>query len=194
MTKVLVHLWLVGILGLASDAPAECERMYRYSWSGELSADDMLRIHVPDARTTWGTIYSGYDVHWRVEFCGSDSEYLCFIPGFAVPKPFDGSVRKWTVGDTSFEVVREDVSVQVLGRRIDGLYAIKASPSEQTGTAERPREFLYSPSSGLISITIGTVVRWLMDDVGFGASDPGPASYPSSYRSWNLCPTSRSGE
>ena len=198
-TRVLAFLWLLGILGLASVSAADCARMYRYSYWGQPYLDTTIQIHVPDTGSTWGTIFMASDVRMQIEFCGSDSEYFCFIPYFAVPKHLDGSMRKWTVRDTAFEVVREGMMVQLLGRRLDGVYLIVASPLKESALMKEPWEFLYSPSSGLVGLrahrasNTGWGVAWVADAAGFGASDPGPESYPSTYRNQNLCPKSGPG-
>jgi hypothetical protein len=181
MNRMLL-VFLVSIFGIPSAAFAECEAMFSYT-SG--FGGDLMTIHVPEAGSTLGTVMFHPDVNNRKEFCKSDSAYFCFLPDFAVPKHFDGSIRKWTLEGKTFEVVRDTVAIQMLGRRIDGLYVI-AGPL--TGKKSERILYLFSPQKGLIGISYPHLIYWLADELGFGASESNPSAHPTRHRDEDLCP------
>ena len=168
MAMRIALLALVGILAITSVATAECERRYTYGLS-----EDTKTIYVPVAGSKWGTIELGSDVVMsHVEFCGTDSDYYCFLPYFAVPKQLDGSVKHWTVGDRTFEVVTSGGVLQALGTRIDGLFSIQPSPQ----LPDKFERYYFSPRSGLVGIEWGNATYWLREKSGFGASQPDPST------------------
>lgn len=113
------------------------------------------------------------------EVCEVDSEYLCFFTlrlAFAVPKQISPEVSKWTIRGTTFELVERDLSISLLGTRIDNLLLIK-SPASATLRGRRSGKaafYLYSAERGLIGFGdepgLGpTTTYWLVGKRGFGA-------------------------
>lgn len=176
VSKLLVPL--IGFLLFAGIAVAEVAPRYVYvGWIGfeNTTADETITIREPESGSARGSIVVGGHASWQTDFCEASSEYVCFfspLHSFAVPKDFDPAIRQWTVRGVKFELVKENASVSILGRRLNGLFVIK-TPSEAMLT-ESPVEAglsLYSPTYGLVGFYIDRMIRtyWVEGPLGFGA-------------------------
>lgn len=181
MRRMLLLLLIV-FLWEAPMAVAEEGARYRYvGWV----KNETLSIQEPDPDSSEGWMRVGKDASWRAEFCEAKSDYICFISplhAFAVAKRFDPAVREWTVRGIKFELVDEDLTVSIFGRRRTGLFLIKTAPEatllgQETGS---PAYSLFSPKDGLVAFFVDREVRtyWIEGERGFGASR-GEAAHPN---------------
>ncbi len=156
----------------------ECNAESPQSYSYDGWIDERITIETPSANDTKGFVMVGTDGRAVAEFCPSDADYFClFSPlyAFAVPKKLDPKVRRWTVNESKFDLVRTGIKVSLFGREIDDVIMI-ATPAEATAAgrlSKQPSWSLYSPKYGLIGFKTqrSLPVYWTVGSVGFAAGD-----------------------
>jgi hypothetical protein len=176
MRMLVVFLLLGGIAACAEADGTRASHRYR-GWV----EDETLVIKEPPTGSTQGSLVIGDDAVYQADFCSQDSEYFCFTSqayAFAVPKRLEPSVRRWTIGVLSFEIVREGMELSLLGSRISGLLLIKLRAGAKYGAEATDRDafYLYSPKRGLVAFGFDpaypyATTYWMESRVGFGAGD-----------------------
>ncbi|MGB0922636.1 MAG: hypothetical protein ACPG1C_15105 [Alphaproteobacteria bacterium] len=113
-------------------------------------------------------------------------EYFCLLSGyyaFIYPRGRSANIKNWSYrskfGDGNYRIVEEGVSVNLDGKRFDGLLRIETSASATLigQKINRSYETLYSPKAGIVAIlpkdglTGEAISRpyWLDGQVGIGA-------------------------
>lgn len=163
--------WIIVVSATLAWTPARAATYPYVRWTGS----DRLVIEEPiedGADGAEGRIVVGNDAILRTVFCGVESDYHCFFSthhAFAVPRALDSHLNEWTVRGVRFEVTARDVSLSILGRRIDNLYIIRA-PENSTPAGGKAFLYAYSPREGLVAFASEDlrVTYWLEGDVGFG--------------------------
>ena len=176
MLLSLLTLWLLG-LGPMPTANGGTPSRFRYvGWIG----NDVLSIERQDGDISRGRMEYGNDVGFDVEFCEESSDFICFfsaLHAFAVPKRLNPTERSWTVRGIKFELVGEDLTISLFGRRLGGLYLIR-TPADATVLGRqtgKPAFSLFSPTNGLVGLYLYRELRtyWMDGAYGFGASPAG---------------------
>jgi len=149
-----------------------------HSYYGTFSGDVVL-LREPGNETGPGEIIYAGHVFYPARFCDSKSTFICFFSDrftFAVPKRMDPLARSWTLNGAQFELVKDHVSVEIVGRRFENLMVIK-TPAEADGggrASGKPSFFLYSYATGLVAFgraqsPTQSITFWMQGPLGFGA-------------------------
>lgn len=189
LVKSRLVLIVVAVWGLSACAQPAAPTYFRYQASmpqnkltySIVTAADPYFHRVEDEAITGHLVFGGDAVRYY-RGCPEEPAYTCIIEWnfvFVVPKNFDAENRTWTVQGITFSIEQVDMSIELLGRKIEGLYLVKASSSGTAlGKSENIGfEYLYSPKVGLVAfgheisyeLDYNPLTFWLMDDVGFGA-------------------------
>jgi hypothetical protein len=169
---------LFAALGCTTVALAEDSTKHRYQ--GWLE-NEMLTIKEPEPGASQGWIIVGDDGFEPTEFCGAESDYVCFFSrrfAFAAPKRTAPSVTSWIVHGVQFELENKDLDVSLLGVRKSDLMLIKAPASATAAGREtgKPAYFLYSPIDGLVGFGLDPLpdgagtTYWLQGTYWFGGT------------------------
>jgi hypothetical protein len=170
--KYFVALAFIIVLDSISAFGSDGTEQYAYiRWIGS----DRFTIEPPVAGHAKGQIVEAGHAFFDTDFCAKSSEYFCYYFfshfAFAVPKVMSGGMEEWTVQDVHYRLVERDVSVRILGRRIDSVFAIRRDPID-AWPGDKPWIYLYSAHAGLLAL--GTedlkAVWWLEGDIGFGSA------------------------
>ena len=166
---------LAGFAVFAVSVTAEGQSAFVYRASNLMDAQ--LSIHAPSAKYPKGSVTFSNDETASADICAADSEYVCAFSWrivFAAPKDPKRARGRWTVNGVTFERLRSDVSVSLLGKTIDGLWLVSTVGNAKIAGRDvkdrEPNQALYSPEHGLIGFSDGPSITYWSESVkGFGA-------------------------
>ena len=152
------------------------EQMKWYGYIGWVEESQRVDFRVPTDDSTEGDIWMDGHNGEIAEYCAEESKYFCFRSvghAFAVPKTMEGLPERWNHNGISAEVVKSDLTVQILGRTLTHLILIRSYAEKVL-----PQLYLYSPEDGLVAIypfdkNEGRMAYWLEGEHGLFSRDGG---------------------
>jgi len=163
---------------LAQDGIADSGFFVYGVWSGDDGQGLVISPPPPggvEGSFSWG------DAFTLAVFCPSTSRFVCFMTdrySFAYPKKRKADESSWTHDGVTYEIVKEGLTQNFLGRRLEDVMLIK-QPKESTVLARHfgtEYFYLYSASTGIIAFgnqkcSAGRYAEfyWLAQEKGFGA-------------------------